>query len=349
MQGKSQSTFKSNIESYFSNVKNLGCNTVIVQVRPFGDAIYESSYFPTSYYITGSGQGGSLPFDALDVMITAARKYGLQIHAWINPYRVKAAGSKFDLSSDNQAYIWMNDPSTSHYVMEYSGGYYYNPAVPEVRQLVVNGVKELVQNYDLDGIHFDDYFYPGTDESLDAASYKEYTSSGGTLSLAAWRRENVNTLIRETYAAVKAIDSSCMFGVSPAGNISNNYNLLYADVAKWCSNTNYIDYICPQIYWGFEHSTAAFDKVLDQWANIVTSSSVTLYVGLAPYKCGTVDSSNREWIENTDILMRQVLYAREKSQYGGFVLYRYDSVFRPGSDVASIVASERKNLQSILN
>lgn len=117
--------------------------------------------FPTSYYITGNGQGGSLPFDALDVMIAAAKKYGLQIHAWINPYRVKAAGSKFSLSSDNQAYIWMNNPSTSHYVMEYGGGYYYNPAIPEVRQLVINGVKELVQNYDLDGIHFDDYFYPG--------------------------------------------------------------------------------------------------------------------------------------------------------------------------------------------
>lgn len=155
-------------------------------------------------------------------------------------------------------------------------------------------------------------------------------------------------LVRDTYAAVKAIDPSCEFGISPAGNISNNYDLLYADVAKWCANTNYVDYICPQIYWGFEHSTAAFDKVLNQWANIVTSNSVTLYVGLAPYKCGTVDNGNREWIENTDILMRQVLASREKAQYGGFVLYRYDSVFRPSSDVASIVAAERQNLQSIL-
>lgn len=137
--------------------------------------------------------------------------------------------------------------------MKTAVGIYYNPGSEEARQLIVDGVKEIVANYNVDGIHFDDYFYPTTDASFDSGTYAAYQNSGGTLSLADWRRENVNILVRQTYAAIKSINPSVKFGISPQGNMSNNYNVQYSDVAKWISTSGYVDYICPQVYFGFQN------------------------------------------------------------------------------------------------
>lgn len=350
LKGRTQAQFTANIQNAFDNVKDMGLNTVFVQVRPYGDALYNSDYFPWSHTITGT-EGVNPGYDPLAIMVREAHARGLAIEAWINPYRVRHSGTTAALSSDNQAQKWLNSGSDS--VVKTSVGIYYNPGSEEARQLIVNGVKEIVANYDVDGIHFDDYFYPTTDASFDSGTYAAYQSGGGKLSLADWRRENVNILVRQTYAAIKAINPSVKFGISPQGNMSNNYNVQYSDVAKWISTAGYVDYICPQVYFGFQNSTNPYDATVQKFNNMITASGVDLYVGLAPYKIGTEDTwageGKNEWINGEDILARMVGSARKNGHYKGFALYRYDSVFAPAAGVKAQVEAELSSLEDVLN
>jgi uncharacterized lipoprotein YddW (UPF0748 family) len=165
-------------------------------------------------------------------------------------------------------------------------------------------VEEIVDNYDVDGIHMDDYFYPDPDKSFDADSYAGYE---GNLNLGNWRRQNVNTLVKGIYSTVKNSDSSVRFGISPTGNNDNNYSKQYADVAKWVSNSGYVDYICPQIYWGYNHATMPYTQTVNDWDDMVTSSSVKLIVGIGAYRMG----ESGEWSGSSDILARMVKTARK--------------------------------------
>ena len=349
LQGKSQSTFRSNVRAAFTNVADMGCNVIIAQVRPFGDALYESEYFPWSYLCTGQ-EGQDPGFDPLQVMIDEAHSLGLSIEAWVNPYRIRTAGSKYGLSGTNQASVWENEGSDN--VIRYNGGIYYNPGRAEVRKHIISGVKELVKNYEIDGIHFDDYFYPNPDSSFDAEAYRDYRSEGGNLSLGDWRRENVNILVRDTYAAIKAIDPSVRFGVSPQANNDINYNQQYIDVKPWLSVSGYVDYICPQIYYGFDNETCPYEETVALWNNMIKTSGIELYVGLAVYKIGQTDnwagSGKYEWVNQENILARQVQFARESESYGGFALFRYASLFAPDSSVKTRVEKERNTLADLL-
>lgn len=346
---QSKSSFVSNINSAFKTIADYGLNTVFVQVRPFGDAMYDSEIFPWSYVLTGT-EGSNPGYDPLEIMVSSARKYGLRIEAWINPYRVLAIGSTRELSSSNPAVQAIRQGKDT--AISYNGGLFYNPASKTARSLITQGVVELVENYDIDGIHFDDYFYPTTDEAFDAVYYRDYRSAGGSLPQADWRRENVNTLVRQVYAAVKASDSSVLFGISPQARMDNNYNGQFADVEKWLSGSGYIDYICPQIYYGFDNDSVPYSSSLAQWNKMARGSGVSLYVGLAVYKCGVSDkwagSGANEWINCTTMLRDMVDEAREASSYEGFLLYRYDSLFNPESAVKSHISKERANLQDVL-
>ena len=346
---QNRSGFSSNINSAFETIADYGLNTVYVQVRPFGDAMYDSDIFPWSYVLTGT-EGAAPGYDPLEVMISAARKYGLRIEAWLNPYRVLAVGSTRTLSSGNPAVQAIRQGKDT--AISYNGGIFYNPASKTARALITQGVVELVENYDIDGIHFDDYFYPTTDEAFDAAYYRDYRSAGGSLSQADWRRENVNTLVRQVYAAVKAADDSVLFGISPQARIENNYNGQFADVEKWLSGRGYVDYICPQIYYGFNNDTAPYASTLALWDRMAKGSGVALYVGLAVYKCGVSDKwagrGANEWTGCTTMMRDMVDEAREASCYQGFLLYRYDSLFNPEGAVASHISKERANLRAIL-
>ncbi len=344
LKGKSQSTFTSNIRTVFDNVKKAGINTVFVQVRPFGDAMYPSDIFPWSYICTGT-EGKNPGYDPLAIMVQEAHKRGLRIEAWINPYRIRAKGSSTPISADNPAKDLL--ASGSDAVIEFDGGVYYNPGSAEARDMITQGVVEIVRNYDVDSIHFDDYFYPTTNMSFDADTYN---ASGSSLSQANWRRENVNILVRQVYKAIKAVDSSVRFGISPQGSMSNNYNTQYIDVAKWVSNSGYVDYIMPQVYYGFENSTLPFASTVKDWNALIKSSSVDLYVGLAPYKLGQTDSfagsGQNEWKSTTDILARMVKESRKYSNYQGFALYRYDSLFTSPTSQAK---TELNNLTAVLD
>ena len=348
LQNKTEKQFSSSVETMFSNLESDGFNTVYVHVRSHSDAFYDSDIFPWSVYCTGT-EGKDPGFDPLSVMVTKAHAHHLKIEAWINPYRVKGTTDTSKISLGSPAYDWLD---TDKVISVSGSGIFYNPADEDVINLVVSGVEEIVRNYDIDGIHFDDYFYPTTDESFDASYYRVYKNGGGTLSLAAWRRQNVNTLVKRVYSAVKSIDSSCRFGISPTGNMDSNFSSLYCDVATWVTCSGYIDYICPQIYYGFNHGSKPYLDVLSEFNDMITCRDVELIVGLAAYKSGAEDtyagSGKREWIENTDILSRQITAARNESRYGGFSLYRYDSLYHPSSAVSAAIGEEKDNLQDVM-
>lgn len=357
--GYSQAAFQALIDKMFDNCVEKKMNAVVVHVRPFSDAFYPSKYFPWSVYVSGE-QGKDPGYDPLEYMVSAAHKRGLAFHAWLNPYRVTTANTKVStLAEDNPAREWREEEETKRNVLTFGANMYYNPSSAEVQKLIVNGIKEIVQNYDVDGIHFDDYFYPALGSSyksnFDATEYKEYITDCNQSGTAAktiieWRRSNVSSLVKKVYSAIKEIDKNCAFGISPAGNMSNLYaaDRYYCDVKTWMNASSYIDYICPQIYWSFQHKTAAFDKMLKEWMAAKTNDAVKLYVGLAAYRTGISKTeassiSDPEWATSSTILKRQVLECRESGKVDGFVLFSYANL------VSSKSSKEIKNLLEILD
>ncbi len=348
LKGKSENEFRKNISQAIENVEAMGLNTLIVQVRPFSDALYKSKYYPWSIYCSGI-EGNAPGYDPLQVIIEEAHLRNIRVEAWINPYRVRSDSVKLPLSSENPASKWVKDGSDN--IIKCNGGIYYNPGKEEVRQLIVNGVKEIVENYEVDGIHFDDYFYPSSDVSIDSKAYDKYRSSGGELDLESWRRENINILVRQVYSIVKEISPEVVFGISPQGSMDNNYNSQFIDVKKWVQNPGYIDYICPQIYYGFLNDNSNFQQVIEEFDSLVTESTVNLYIGLSVYKVGSEDTwagnGKDEWRNSTDILKRRVQASRKLKKYKGILLFRYDSLFNPSSNVKNQIQQERSNLKSL--
>jgi uncharacterized lipoprotein YddW (UPF0748 family) len=346
--GKTAHQFTASVESMFDNIKEYGLNTVFVQVRPFGDALYDSEYFPWSYLCTGT-EGRDPGYDPLEILVGAAKERGLRIEAWLNPYRVRTAGSTKALAASNQAKIWLNAGDGG--VIRYNGVISYNPASKKAQDLIVNGALEIVRNYAVDGIHIDDYFYPHTAAAFDKTSYAAYQQGGGTASLANWRRANVETLIKKMYTAIKKEHSDVLFGVSPQSSIQNNYNAQYLDVEKIASTKGYCDYICPQIYFGFDNGTQPFAETLDAWSGMIGDSGVELYAGLAVYKCGVKDSwagnGANEWVQSKSLLKKMVTYSRDVDHYEGFALYRYDSLFKPETAVKAHIQTEAANLKKL--
>ena len=274
--------------------KTRGMNRIIVQVRPTGDAIYDSDIFPTSSYISGK-QGRDISYDPLAIMVEEAHRQGLSIEAWINPYRVSFNTSYSQLSKDNPARKWHESANAAdrRNVLSYNGQLYYNPSKPEVRNLIIDGVEEIVRKYDVDGIHMDDYFYPSFSSSnynktFDAQEYNASTEKQNGMSIKNYRRKQVNKLVKGIKKAIDAIDPDVVFGISPAGNIDslNSKYSYYVNIKKWTNSTKFVDYIAPQIYWGFSHKTAKFDRMTDRWADMVDQSKVKLYIGIPAYKMG---------------------------------------------------------------
>ncbi len=323
--------FKKEIEKRFSALKDMGFNTLTVQVRPCADAFYKSSYFPSSKYCFGI-QGTDMPYDPLEIMCAVAEKQDLSLEAWINPYRVSQDNDINKLCDTNIAKKWYKNKSKKTNVYISKKAVYFNPASSEVNKLIVNGVKEIVKNYSVSAIHFDDYFYPDTDKNIDAAEYKKYVQKGGKLSLADWRRENVSNMIKSVYSAVKSINSKVKFGISPASNIENDYSNLYADVKKWSQNSGYIDYICPQIYFGFKNVKQPFMQTTKKWVN---TAKCDLHIGLPLYKCSKSDeyaakndkSIINEFKNNSEIIARQIRYIKNFDEINGFYIFSYSCLF----------------------
>lgn len=328
--GNDEQSFKKAVSAAFEKLHKFGFNTVTVQVRPCADAFYFSSYFPSSRYFNGT-QGEKMNYDPLQIMCELSDKYKLKIEAWINPYRVSQDNDYSKLCENNIALKWHNGENTKEYVKEYGNKLYFNPAYKEVNELIVNGVKEIAENYSVDGIHFDDYFYPTSDADFDSVAYDEYKKKGGDLSVDDWRRDNVSSLIKSVYKAIKKVNPDIRFGVSPASDIENDYNSLYADIEKWVSEDGYVDYVCPQIYFGFRNVKQPFMFTTKKWVALMRDSKVDLYVGLPLYKCSKVDeyaasedeSIKNEFVDNHDIISRQIIYLSKLDKIKGYYIFSY--------------------------
>ena len=333
---------KSNVLNMINNIKNEGFNEIIVQVRSFMDAIYKSDIFPWSRYLTGT-EGKDPGYDLLNLFIEEAKKVNIKVIAWINPYRVRNDVYLSNLSEKNPAYKFIGSDT-----LFIKNGIYLNPSKDETTEIIVEGVMELIKNYKIDGVLFDDYFYP--DNDIDKKEYEEYISKNGFIDKSQYNLNVVSRMIKEVYDVCHKYNVK--FGVSPDGNMENNYNKVFADVKRWCSEEGYIDFIMPQIYYGFYNETKPYKDVLEEWESIIKNKKVDFRVALAFYKVGSHDkwakSGENEWIDANDIIMRQIVLARNTYNYKGFSLYRYEYLFETDyfTDTTLI---EKENIKKVLN
>ena len=300
---------KNNIDKMISNINELRFNTIILQVRDNCNAIYKSKLFPNTYN-----------FDVLDYFIKESNRRNIRVIAWINPYRVRTTNNIESINNNEIVYKYINTD-----VLYIYNGIYLNPSKKEVEDLIVDGVKEVL-NYKIDGVLFDDYFYPNSD--IDTVDYEKYIKENTYISKDNYQLNIINKMIKRVHnlCAIRNVP----FGVSPDGDIDNNYNIHKADVRLWMNKTGYIDFIMPQIYYGFYNSTKAYINVIKEWENLL-KNNVDLYVALAFYKVGIEDKYAKdgrdEWILNNNIIMREVLLSRNLKHYKGFSLFRYDNLF----------------------
>lgn len=345
--GLSASQLKSEIDDIIKTAKSANLNSIFFQARPSSDALYKSEIFPYSSVISGKqGKSPDKDFDPLEYIVKEAHKNGLELHAWVNPYRItlgSSASPAHDLSV-----LADSNPAKIHpeYIVKYADGkMYYDPGLPEVRELIFSGVAEIVKNYDVDGIHIDDYFYPYPVSGAvfdDAETFAKY---GGGMSIDDWRRDNVNKTVKGIYDTVKSIRSDCSFGVSPFGIYANSssetpvlgsetkgleaYSSLYCDALAW-ANGGYVDYLAPQDYWAFTTSAAPFDTVARWWNANLDGTGVDLYIGHALYKIS-------EFPENE--IPIQVEFSRNLLCYKGSIFYGYADLKKNSLGVSDKLSS----------
>ena len=329
--GLSADTLKSEADTILDNVAAMGLNTVFLQVRPSADALYPSEIFPWSRYVSGTtGQAPDGDFDVLAYWVEGAHNRGLQLHAWINPYRITKDGqSEWDALPDTS-------PAKQHpeWVVEYEDNYYFNPGLPAVQQLVVDGASEIVEKYDVDGIHLDDYFYPGTDFN-DQATFARYGTDFDDIG--DWRRDNVNTLIATLDKTLHEIDPTLSFGVSPSGiwdnktdnpkgsdtNGRSSYREIYCDSVQWIQKGT-VDYICPQLYWEIGYEIADFEVLVDWWQDVISTSDVALYIGIGAYRAAEAQPGD-VWYGTAE-LERQLALLDSSIDIQGEVYFSYSSL-----------------------
>ncbi len=338
----SSAAFAADSAAMLDGIAALGATVVLAQVRPFGDALYPSAYFPFSHLCTGT-QGQNPGFDPLALFVDAAHARGLQVEAWVNPYRLQQNGVPA---------LCAQSPALLHpdWVKEADGGLYLDPASPAVRQYIADGVAELCGNYPLDGIHFDDYFYPTADPAFDAADYAAYQAGGGALALEDWRRQNVDGLVALCWRTVHQTPG-VRFGIAPQGRAELDYGSLYCDTALWLAEPGYVDYLMPQLYWGLASPRAALraDVLAAAWAALPRAAGVALYAGLGAFRLGdgeggTDTASLAEW-QSGAALAAQVR-AVTAAGAEGVALYRYGSLFANAA-WPDLAAKERAALAAL--
>lgn len=338
---RSKEDFCRLFERMLDRITEMGINTVIVQIRPYADSFYPSEIYPMSKYVVGS-YGKEADYDVFAEILTLAHRRGLSVHAWINPLRGMTTE---ELAAVPQGYAirdWYDDTATRGrlVVVHTDGRVYLNPAYAEVRTLIADGVREIVSRYEVDGVHMDDYFYPsGCKDSFDDIAYLQFRREGGTGDRMSFRRAQINALVRELYATVKAENEQVLFGISPGGNMETNYNKLGADVATWCSQPGYVDYICPQVYWGMEHQTYDFSSVCKRFDSMIKVDHVRLIIGMTVSKAKSgydqyAGSGAYEWSQHKDVLYRCLLFTKTLEHCSGVSYFCYQYFYDPLAGVS---------------
>ena len=313
--GNNVKTNKATITKMLDNVKYYNFNAIFLHVSPFGDAIYKSSILPYSSTLTGV-EGKNPGFDYLEFFIKESHKRGIKVHAWINPYRVSSDNNLNKLSDNNpikkmdEGDLFIGDQ-----------GIYLNPSSENVKILILNQINELIENYEVDGIHLDDYFY--IYQNIKDVNYDKVSNS---YTKESFRLMHTNDLVKRIGRLKNKSKKNIIYSISPDGNINNNYKYHSADVKTWIKN-NYIDIIMPQLYYGFENEYLPFEKAYDNWYKLTSESNVKLIPVLAFYKVGKTDTESgkgiSEWVNN-NVINKQIIFLKNRSEYAGFGLFRYD-------------------------
>lgn len=325
--------------------KKLNYNAVIVQIRSVGDAFYPSKLAPWSKYLTGKeGKAPANNFDPLEWMITETHNRGFEFHAWLNPYR---ATMNLNTEVLSPTHDFFKHPE---WMIKYGGKYYYNPALPDVQTHLIAVVDEVVKNYDIDAIHFDDYFYPykiAGEEFNDSASFKKF---GAGMTLPDWRRYNVNNFVKYCSYSIKSIKPWVQFGISPFGVWRNksvdpkgsdtnsgqtNYDDLFADPMEWMEHS-WVDYILPQLYWSMDHRTASYTKLLKWWAE--NSKNTAVYIGNGSYKINT--DSDKRWNVPSEI-PNQIDVTRSYKNINGNAFFSAKSFINRNKSVTDLLMNNQ--------
>ena len=281
---KSESQFSANADKYFKKLKKDGINTIYFHVVPCNDAIYPSKYLKWSSYMFESAPD----YDPLEILITKAHKYNMSFHAWLNPYRKKM-------------------------------GIIYNPGKASSTNRIVRITKEIIQNYEVDGIHFDDYFYPSRTRGAQLYSVS-----------AAKRKKVINKMVKTVYQTVKKYDKNLLFGISPAGNIEYAESL-GCDLETWLSQDGYVDYIIPQIYWSDQYrlngkTVTMYSDRLEQWVEL-NENDTPMFIGLALYRAGSRNSSDLGWSRKSNNIVTQIRKLKQ-ADCEGFVLFSSSYLYK---------------------
>lgn len=310
--------------------QQTGINAVMFQVRPAADAFYAKSREPWSKWLFGKqGRGPNPPYDPLEFTITEAHKRGMELHAWFNPYRATTDGKFSLLSPDHITSI------KPEWFFIYGGIKVFNPGLPEVRDYIVRVILDVVDNYDIDGIHMDDYFYPYQIDGQhinDAEAFKQY--GGDFEDIRDWRRDNVDKLIKMLGDSIHAHKPYVKFGISPFGIWANKYQNpegsdthggssnyeLFADSRKWIKE-GWVDYINPQLYWPIGNRSAAFDVLLDWWSD--NTYNRHLYIGQAAYR---INERKVNQFKKPSEMPNQIKYLRDNPRVQGSVFFSSNSL-----------------------
>ncbi len=303
--------------------KRNGLNAVVVQIRPAADAFYPSPYEPWSEWLTGRQGRSPVPyFDPLQFMIVEAHKRGMAFHAWCNPYRAEFVIGRSTISP---THITKTRPD---WFLTYGGKRYFDPGNKEAQNYVANVIKDIVSRYAVDGIHFDDYFYPYRIPGKEFPDYTSFARYGNYMTKEEWRRSNVDSIIVLLAKTIKEANPACEFGISPFGVWRNkdkdpqgsdtragqtNYDDLYADILLWLKN-GWIDYVAPQLYWEIGFKAADYTVLLDWWSRHTYGRNC--YIGLGVYRAG----SNAAWRDKTQ-LPQQIEMLRNTPNIQGMIFY----------------------------
>jgi uncharacterized lipoprotein YddW (UPF0748 family) len=347
-------------DSILDALKAMGMNAIFVQIRPAGDALYPSRLAPWSKYLTG--QQGRAPepyYDPLEYMIQAAHQRRMEFHAWMNPYR-----ASFDLDTASLAPSHplraLPKERLSEWCYQYGGKYYFNPASPVVRQYLVNIILDLVLRYDIDGVQFDDFFYPYPVPGQTLNDLNQYAADPrGFSTIEDWRRDNVNRLIEDVSNNIKRLKPYVRFGISPFGVWRNadkdplngsptragitSYDDLYADVLFWLQK-GWIDYAAPQLYWSIGYPPADYQQLLDWWTRHAYGRHI--YIGHAAYKIKAAEN-DPNWYQ-PDQLSRQIALSRMNAQVQGSLHFSAKALMRNPMGVQDSLTARLYNKQAML-
>jgi len=343
-QGMSEEEFSSFCSEAVKNMQSIGINRLYLHAAAFTDAFYDSEIYPRTAVLP------DIDYDPFLIFSKTARASGMKVEAWINPMRSVTVSEAVNLPEDFIIRRWIEE--NNERVRQSGDRYYLNPAYPEVRALIVSVAEEIMNRYEIDGIHMDDYFYPyDTERNFDAYVFSLEQEKNPELTLEEFRTANTDQMVKELHDAVKRKNPKLMFDISPAGNIENCLTMIYANPYHWAQQGT-VDYILPQIYWGYLHPIKPFEPTLEEWLKVVEGTKTALVPGLAAYRIGVYqnvsndDTINREFIENTDLMARQV---ETSLQHGcmGTAFFSYASFFAPTEETAENVEKEIIHIKNL--